>query len=105
MIIEVTDATFEDEVLNSHMPTILDFSATWCGPCKKQLEVLVKYAEENKGKVKVCKIDADANPSTMSQFKVKGLPTILLFIDGTSVASKVGLVNLSSLQKFVTDNQ
>ena len=104
MLIEITDETFEEEVLKSNIPVLLDFSATWCGPCKKQLEVLEKFSIENDGKIKVCKIDADSNPTTIALFKVKSLPSILLFNNGSSVASKVGLINFNTLTQLVKDN-
>ena len=78
----VTEDTFEDEVVNASEPVLVDFSAVWCGPCKMLDPVVKQLAGEWDGKVKVVKIDADANPNILMQYSVLGIPTLLFFKDG-----------------------
>lgn len=103
-VITITDSSFENEVMNNSGITLLYFKAVWCAPCTKQSTIMEKFAEKHEDKFKVCKIDADENKETVSKFKVRGLPTVLLFKDGSSIASKVGLVNLDTLEDFVKQN-
>lgn len=88
--ITVTDATFEDEVLNSDTPVLVDFWADWCGPCRMIAPVLEQIAEEQAGKIKIAKLDYDANPETPNKYGVMGLPTLLLYKDGEVVEQIVG---------------
>ncbi|HLV72713.1 thioredoxin [Actinomadura hallensis] len=88
--ITVTDATFEDEVLNSDTPVLVDFWADWCGPCRMIAPVLDQIAEEKAGKIKIAKLDYDANPETPNKYGVMGLPTLLLYKDGEVVEQIVG---------------
>ncbi len=78
----VTDADFQNEVINSSMPVLVDFTATWCQPCKMIEPIVKQLAEEWDGKVKVVKLDADTNPDTMMQYGVMGIPTLMLFKSG-----------------------
>ncbi len=78
----VTDTNFQDEVIGSDMPVLVDFTATWCQPCKMIDPIVKQLASEWDGKVKVVKLDADANPNTMMQYGVMGLPTVMLFKGG-----------------------
>lgn len=84
----VTEATFQDEVIGSDMPVLVDFTATWCQPCKMIDPIVKQLASEWDGKVKVVKLDADANPNIMMQYGVMGIPTIMLF-KGGQVAERV----------------
>jgi thioredoxin 1 len=97
------DDNFEAEVLGSELPVLLDFSATWCGPCQRQLPILEKYATENVGKVKVCKLDIDDAPTVTAKYGIRSVPTILLFNKGQKVDAKVGLVSLTILSNFVLE--
>lgn len=78
----VTEDTFEDEVVNASEPVLVDFSAVWCGPCKMLDPIVKQLAGEWDGKVKVVKIDADANPNILTQYSVLGIPTLLFFKGG-----------------------
>lgn len=81
-LINVTEDTFEDEVVKATEPVLVDFSAVWCGPCKMLDPVVKQLAGEWDGKVKVVKIDADANPNILMQYSVLGIPTLLFFKGG-----------------------
>jgi len=81
-LIKVTEDTFQDEVLSSTEPVLVDFSAVWCGPCKMLDPVVKQLAGDWEGKVKVVKIDADENPNILMKYGVLGIPTLLFFKDG-----------------------
>ncbi len=99
--VEVTDATFESAVLNSDKPVVVDFWATWCGPCKMVAPVLDEIAGENKDKVTVAKLDIDANPVTARDYQVMSIPTIIVFQDGRPVKQIVGAKPKAALLKVV----
>ena len=88
--IVVTDATFEQEVLQSEIPVLNDFWAEWCGPCKMIAPILEEIAEEYDGKLKVTKLDVDQNPSTMMKYQIMSIPTLILFKDGQEVERLIG---------------
>lgn len=77
-----SDATFEEEVLESDVPVLVDFWAEWCGPCKMIAPIVEELAEEYESTLKVAKLDADENPNTMQAYRVMGIPTLILFKDG-----------------------
>ena len=81
-LIKVTEDTFQNEVIDSPEPVLVDFSAVWCGPCKMLDPIVKQLAGEWDGKVKVVKIDADENPNVVMQYQVMGIPTLLFFKDG-----------------------
>jgi len=85
-----TDSTFDQEVLNSDVPVLVDFWATWCGPCKAMSPTVDALAAEYAGKVKIGKIDTDENPATAMRYQVRGIPTLLLFKGGKVVDQRVG---------------
>lgn len=97
----VTDANFEDEVLKATGPVLVDFWATWCGPCKMIAPVLDELAEEYAGKLRICKLDVDANPATVPKYNVKGIPTLIIFKNGNVEAKKVGAMSKSQLAAFI----
>lgn len=100
-ILHVTDDNFEDEVINASGPVLVDFWAAWCGPCKMIAPVLDELAGEYEGKLKVCKLDVDANPETAPKFNVKGIPTLIIFKGGSPEARKVGALSKSQLAAFI----
>ncbi len=102
-VVNVDDSNFEAEVLQSETPVLVDFSATWCGPCQRQYPLVEKFAKEHGGKIKVCKIDIDDAPNVTAQLRIRGVPTLMLFDAGVSVGTKVGLTSLAEINNFVGD--
>ena len=100
-IVHVTDASFETDVLQSDTPALVDFWAEWCGPCKMIAPILNEIADEYAGKMKICKVDVDSNPETAANFNVRGIPTLLVFKNGTVEATKVGALSKGQLIEFV----
>lgn len=89
---EVTDTTFEEVVLKSELPTVVDFWAVWCGPCKMIAPVLEEIANEYEGQLQVAKLDVDHNNQSAMQYGVMGIPTLILFKDGQPVERIVGFM-------------
>ena len=100
-IIHTTDASFEADVLQSELPTLVDFWAPWCGPCKMIAPILDELAIEYAGKIKVCKEDVDTSPESAAKFNVRGIPTLLVFKNGAVEATKVGALSKGQLTEFV----
>lgn len=103
-ITHVSDDNFEAEVLKSELPVLLDFWAEWCGPCKMLAPIVDEIAKEYEGRLKVCKLDIDANPLTPPKYGIRGIPTLMLFKNGEVAATKVGAVSKAQLVSFVDSN-
>src|SRR6478672_13821769 len=101
---KVTDSSFDTEVLKSDKPVLLDFTATWCGPCKALAPIVEDVAREYDGKLKVAKLDIDDSPQTASRFGIRGVPTVVVFKNGKEVARQVGLVPKPRLVALFTDH-
>ena len=97
--VEITDATFDQEVIQSETPVLVDFWADWCAPCKMIAPMVDELAEEYDGRVKFTKLDVDSNPMTATNFGIRGIPTLLIFKGGKPVESVVGAVPKSTLKK------
>ena len=100
-MIQVTDDTFEAEVLKSDLPVLVDFWAVWCGPCKAISPIVDEVATEHEGKLKVVKMDVDSSPQTPAKFFIRSIPTLILFKDGNVVDQLVGAVSKPKLVDFV----
>lgn len=103
-ILNVTDATFENDVINSDTPVLVDFWAEWCGPCKMIAPILDMVADEYEGKLTVAKVNIDENPDTPARHGVRGIPTLLLVKGGSVAATKVGALSKGQLTAFIEEN-
>lgn len=100
----VTDDSFEQEVLSSEQPVLVEYWAEWCGPCKMIAPVLEEVAEEYGDKLQVVKLNIDENPNTPPKYGIRGIPTLMLFKNGNVEATKVGAVSKSQLTAFIDGN-
>ena len=103
-IIHVSDESFEQEVLQSDKPVLIDYWAEWCGPCKMIAPVLDEVASEYSDKVRVAKLNIDDNPATPPKYGIRGIPTLMLFKNGSVQATKVGALSKSQLADFLDSN-
>jgi len=103
-IVHVTDDNFENEVLESVEPVLVDYWAEWCGPCKMIAPVLDEICDEYDGRVKVAKLNIDDNPNTPPRYGIRGIPTLMLFKNGEIAATKVGAMPKSKLYEWVEES-
>lgn len=104
LVLHVSDADFNDKVLNASEPVLVDYWAEWCGPCKMIAPVLNEIAEEYKDKLIVAKLNIDENPETPQHYGVRGIPTLMLYKNGDVEATKVGALSKSQLKDFIDNN-
>ena len=103
-IVTLSDASFDEDVVNASGPVLVDFWAEWCGPCKMIAPILGEIATEYAGKVTIGKLNIDENNATPPKFGIRGIPTLLLFKDGKVAATKVGALSKSQLVEFLDAN-
>ena len=103
-IVHVSDASFEQEVINSDVPVLIDYWAEWCGPCKMIAPIIDELATKYGGKIKIAKFNIDENPETPPKYGIRGIPTLMLFKDGNVEATKVGAVCKSPIADFIESN-
>ncbi|MBS3799348.1 MULTISPECIES: thioredoxin TrxA [unclassified Pseudoalteromonas] len=103
-IIQLTDDSFEADVMQSDKPVLVDFWAEWCGPCKMIAPILDDVAGEFEGRVTIGKLNIDQNAGTPPKFGIRGIPTLLLFKDGQVAATKVGALSKAQLVEFLENN-
>jgi thioredoxin 1 len=103
-IVHTSDDDFQEDVLNSDKPVLVDYWAEWCGPCKMIAPILTEVAGEYADKIKVCKLDIDSNQATPPKYGIRGIPTLMLFKNGEVEATKVGALSKSQLQAFLDCN-
>lgn len=102
-IIQLTDGSFEDDVIKADKPVLVDFWAEWCGPCKMIAPILNTIADEFDGKITVGKMNVDENNETPAKYGIRGIPTLLLFKDGAVAGTKVGAMSKSQLESFINE--
>ena len=102
-ITNVTDGSFDQEVLSADGPVLVDYWAEWCGPCKMIAPIVEEIAEEYGDKLKVAKMDIDSNNMTPQQYSIRGIPTLMIFRDGKVQATKVGAMTKGQLKAFVDE--
>jgi len=103
-IVYATDDSFEEDVLKSSLPVLVDYWADWCSPCKTISPILADIAEEYKGRLKVVKFNVDEHRVIPAKYAVRGIPTLMLFNDGDIEATKVGALNKSQLAAFINSH-
>ena len=103
-IVYTTDANFENDVLKSSLPVLVDYWAEWCGPCKMIAPILDEIAGDYQGKLKIAKVNVDENQHVTQKYGIRSIPTLMLFKDGNVQAQKVGAMSKSQLAAFIETN-
>jgi thioredoxin 1 len=103
-MVNTSDLKFDEEVLQSTLPVLVDFWAEWCGPCKMINPILIELSNEYHGRLIVAKLNIDENPETAPSYGVRGIPTLMLFKNGNVIATKVGSLTKSQLVEFLNEN-
>ncbi|MBK8816735.1 MAG: thioredoxin TrxA [Methylococcaceae bacterium] len=101
LVLHVSDSDFKETVINADGPVLVDYWAEWCGPCKMIAPILDEIAKDYAGKLKVAKLNIDENPATPQHYGVRGIPTLMLFVDGEVEGTKVGALTKSQLAAFI----
>ena len=102
--VKVSDASFQEDVLQSDTPVLVDFWAEWCGPCKQIGPALEDISEAMGDRMKIAKVNIDDSPDTPAKFHVRGIPTLMIFKDGQVVATKVGAMTKTKLEEWVSEH-
>ncbi len=102
-VVSVDDSNFEVEVLKSNVPVLVDFGATWCGPCQRQLPIMEKFASDNVHRVKVCAVDVDDAPAISAKYGIRSVPSLVLFHHGERLATAVGLTSAGTLNNLLLE--
>ncbi len=100
-IVHVTDDTFEEEVLKSEIPVLVDYWAEWCGPCKMIAPILDEVSGDYTDRLRIAKLNIDENPASAAKFGIRGIPTLMIFKDGDVAATKVGALSKSQMTAFI----
>jgi thioredoxin 1 len=103
-IVYTSDASFENDVLKSSVPVLVDYWAEWCGPCKMIAPILDEIAGDYQGKLKVAKVNVDENQQVTQKYGIRSIPTLMIFKDGSVQAQKVGAMSKSQLSAFIETN-
>ena len=103
-IVAVTDDSFEEDVLKSETPVLVDYWAEWCGPCKMIAPLIDEISQDYSDKIRIAKLNVDENPATPQKHNIRGIPTLMIFKDGEVAATKVGAVSKSQLTDFIDSN-
>ena len=103
-IVHITDDSFEEQVLQSQTPVLVDYWAEWCGPCKMIAPALDQIAQEYAGRLKIAKLNIDENQATPPKYGIRGIPTLMIFKNGNLEATKVGALSKTQLAAFIDSN-
>ena len=103
-IVHTSDTSFDNDVLKSSIPVLVDYWAEWCGPCKMIAPTLDEIAKDYQGKLKIAKVNVDENPQVTQKFGIRSIPTLMIFKDGSVQAQKVGAMSKSQLSAFIETN-
>jgi len=103
-VVHVSDSSFESDVIQSQIPVLVDYWAEWCGPCKMIAPILEDVARDYAGRLKVAKLNIDENQATPPKYGIRGIPTLMLFKNGTVEATKVGALSKTQLAAFIDAN-